>query len=258
LVKLAPVAIRTAQEPGLRTLWSSRLAILALAALAAGAPSAAAESEPVVVEVFVSQACGASPPAFDYAAELGRRSDLIALVYHVDYWNILSTRKHGRWKDPYGHPSFSARQRIYNRKIRGRTTLRTPQAFVNGRGVEVGSNREGVEELIALERGEPRLARTEVTRAGSRITASVDAEGNDLREVILVIFRNFASTDVTGGENFGRRFDEPHVVTEIRTLGDVTHRRERFEFDAPPDGMGCAVLVQERGQGVIVGARYCP
>lgn len=242
----------------MRKFWSSRLAVFSLATLAAGVGPAAAQAEPVLVEMFVSQACEASPPAFDYAVELGRRSDLVTLVYHVDYWNILSNRKHGRWKDPYGKSSFSARQRIYNRKIRGRTTVRTPQAVVNGRGVEIGSKRAGVEELIALERREPRLVRLDVARAGARLAATIDAADADLREVLLVTFRDFASTDVTGGENFGRRLDEPHVVAEMRKLGDVTHRAERFEFDAPPDGMGCAVLVQDAGQGVIAAARYCP
>ena len=31
-----------------------------------------------------------------------------------------------------------------------------------------------------------------------------------------------------------------------------------FSFPAPDEGKGCAVLVQERQQGAILGASYCP
>jgi len=239
---------------------SLRLAIpgIVAAALIGAAPARAEDSEPILVEMFVSQACKASPAAAQYAVELGKRGDLVTLVWHIDYWNILSNRKHGRWRDPYGETAFSARQRIYNRKIRGRTTVFTPQAIVGGAGSEKGWDRKGVEKLIDLEKEERRLARTSIARKGERLAATVDPSGSEFMEVFLVSFRDWSATDITGGENAGVRFEEPHVVASVAKIGDVTYKTETFEFAAPAEGTGCALVVQERGQGRVRAARYCP
>lgn len=234
------------------------LSYCAAAALAAG-PSAASETgEPVVVEMFLSQACSQSPPAAKFQAELSRRPDLVALTWHIDYWNVLSNRKHGRWQDPFADPSFSARQRIYNRRIRGRGTVFTPQAIVNGVASEVGSKREDIERFIELEKRELRTMQTTIRRAGDSIEVKVNPSGNDFRDVVLVKFKTWSSTPIGRGDNAGMVFDEPHVVVSAARLGVISHKAETFAFPAPAEGQGCAVLVQEAGQGRILGARYCP
>ncbi len=229
------------------------------AMLAAGATAQAREDrEPTLVEMFVSQACKKSPPAAEYAAELSRRPDLVVLTFHVDYWNLLTSRRHGRWSDPYGAADFAARQRAYNRAIRDRGTVFTPQAIVNGAASEVGSKREGVARYIELERREPRAARTSIRREADRVHFTVDPSGNEARDVFLVRFTPFASTRISAGENAGLVFEEPNVVRTLEKLGRVTHRTETFSFAAPGPDEGCAVFVQNEGGGRVVGARYCP
>jgi hypothetical protein len=232
-------------------------ALISTAALA-GAAQAAQDGEPVVVEMFLSQACKQSPPAADYAAELSRRADLVVLTYHIDYWNVLTSRKNGRWRDPFSSAAFAGRQRDYNRSIRGRGTVFTPQAIVNGAASEVGSKRASVERYIDLEKREPRLARTAIRRADGKILVTVDPSGADPRDVFLARFTAWASTPIPTGDNAGVVFEEPHVVRSLERIGAVTHRTETFAFDAPAAGEGCAVLVQEQDRGRIIGARYCP
>ena len=48
----------------------------------------------MVVELFTSQGCNSCPPADAYLGELAQRPDLLALAFHVDYWNYIG------WTDP--------------------------------------------------------------------------------------------------------------------------------------------------------------
>ena len=60
-----------------------------------------------VVELFTSQGCSSCPKADALFAELGKRNDLIALAWHVDYWDYIG------WPDTFGNPANSDRQRAY-------------------------------------------------------------------------------------------------------------------------------------------------
>ncbi len=62
-----------------------RLAALAsILAASAGPPVAAA---PVVIELFTSQRCSSCPPADALLGELSGRHNVVALAFHVDYWD---------------------------------------------------------------------------------------------------------------------------------------------------------------------------
>ena len=82
------------------------VATLALAlSCAATLTPAMAQSRPVVVELFTSQGCSSCPPADAVLAELATRKDVLALGFHVDYWNNLG------WKDPLSAPGSTTRQK---------------------------------------------------------------------------------------------------------------------------------------------------
>ena len=42
-----------------------------------------------VVELFTSQGCSSCPPADKALETLAREGEIVALSYHVDYWNYL-------------------------------------------------------------------------------------------------------------------------------------------------------------------------
>src|SRR5262245_4669569 len=91
--------------------------------------------EPVVLELYTSQGCSSCPPADALLSELAREREVpvIALAYHVDYWNRLG------WRDPFSSRDWSARQGQYVRVMKLDSAY-TPQLVINGSRQVVGSN----------------------------------------------------------------------------------------------------------------------
>ena len=73
-----------------------------------------------VVELFTSQGCSSCPPASSLG-ELAKQGDVIALAYHVDYWDYLG------WQDTLATPDNTARQYDYAKSF-GARSVYTPAA----------------------------------------------------------------------------------------------------------------------------------
>src|SRR5712691_8800515 len=112
-----------------------RLAAVILG-LAFAAMPAGADPRPVVVELFTSQGCSSCPPADALLGELARRGDVLALGFHISYWDSLG------WKDPLSNPASTDRQKAYARHFDGQ--VYTPQIVVDGTTEMVGSDRVAV------------------------------------------------------------------------------------------------------------------
>src|ERR1700752_407446 len=110
----------------------SRL-VLSLGLIAALSPAASvAADRPVVVELFTSQGCSSCPPANAYLNELVRdRSDVLALAFHVTYWDRLG------WKDPLSIQAATERQDRYGHRFGDGSY--TPEIVVDGASSHVGS-----------------------------------------------------------------------------------------------------------------------
>jgi len=245
---------------------SARLAIaagLALAGVAAfvgfsampaaePAPSVGTGNGPVVVELFTSQACSSCPPAEALFRDYAQRKDLIALEWHVDYWDTLNVPGSGKWRDPYSSPAWTQRQTAYNQRIRGSSGSYTPQAVIGGRSEATGFDGGAITRKI----GDARKAQPDI-----RITATLGKELSFTiegapagTEATLVTFRNAATTQVKGGENSGRKLSSAHLVTGARGLGSGV------VLTAPPPaaGEGCALILHGKNQGPILAGTYCP
>ncbi len=110
--------------------------LLFLSALAALFPQFATAAErPVVVELFTSQGCSSCPPANAYLNELSKGpSDVLALAFHVTYWDYLG------WKDPFSLKVATDRQERYGRRFGDGSY--TPEIVVDGSIGLVGSYRD--------------------------------------------------------------------------------------------------------------------
>ena len=65
-----------------------------------------------MVELFTSQGCSSCPPANAFLNELSKqRSDVLALAFHVTYWDYLG------WKDPFSMQTATDRQARYGQRF---------------------------------------------------------------------------------------------------------------------------------------------
>ena len=236
-------------------------ALAAVLALGISAGDAGAQDRPVVVELFTSQSCFSCPSAEEFLGKLAREPDLIALEFHVDYWNDLNYGSAGRWKDPFSRPEFTRRQQNYNQQSRNKPGVYTPQMVIDGRAHVAGHRRDEVESLIATAKARPGtdLALSITEDSGGGMSVSIPA--SDFRgeaDVMMVLYDDAHETPIRRGENAGRTLTYSNVVRELGPIG--TYRGEaivlelpmRADRDAARDG--CAILVQEAGLGPILGA----
>jgi hypothetical protein len=197
-----------------------------------GATPAGADPRPVVAELLTSQGCSSCPPADALLGELARRGDLVALGFHISYWDSLG------WKDPLSNQGSTDRQRAYARSFDSR--VYTPQMVVDGTSEMIGSDREAV--LAALRTARPEASAPISFAADRRRVAIGGGTGNG--EVVLVRFLRHRTTDVAAGENAGRILRDANGVRELTTLGAWDGSALSFPIEPPGADEGLAVLVQ--------------
>ena len=176
--------------------------LFAMAAFAAfaGPAALADDTRPIgVVELFTSQGCSSCPPADAVLGELAQQGNLVALSYHVDYWNYLG------WEDTLSSKESTDRQYAYARTL-GRKSVYTPQVVINGRDHINGADKRGIDRKVE-----------DFDRSGSGLTVPIEAaldgekirinigEGEGKANVILVYFDRQNTVNIKRGENGGRK-----------------------------------------------------
>ncbi len=225
------------------------LAALVLGLLTAPTASVAASAQaPAFVELFTSQGCSSCPPADAYMRELAKRDDVVALSFHVDYWDRLG------WPDTLASPAFSARQRDYA-QARGDGEVYTPQIVVGGREHAVGSAQDDVERILSRMAAEVGV---DCAEEGGRLTVILSEAGDAMAATIwLAAFDIVNAVPIARGENAGRTVAYTHSVTALSRLADWNGEATRMAFEMPELGAnrGAAVFVQTEN-GHVVGAEY--
>lgn len=238
---------------------SLRLFWLAIFVAAGGAAAAGSERAPVVVEFFTSQSCSSCPPADAMLRELAARGGTVALGWHVDYWNTIVHGKAGRWRDPYSAPLCTRRQRAYNRRIRGTSSVYTPQAIINGTVQAAGANRRAVLKAIAAVRRTADALLSIESHRDDVLSIRLAGTPGGPAEVLLVRFLKQRRTDILHGENQGRTIVNVNIVRDMVSIGRWSGgARELTVSPGLEQDEGCAVLIQMAGQGPILNASYCP
>jgi hypothetical protein len=228
------------------------LVLLVSQAVAKSPVVQAVAKPPVVVELFTSQGCSSCPPAEAFLNDLTTRPDIVALEYHVDYWDYIG------WKDPFGRREYTKRQQAYSESLGGRYVY-TPQMVINGAAHEVGSKRDAIERLIQDQQTEssPDAPELRLTRTDDSIVVNLSGPA-PLRplDVVFIAFDGRHETKVTRGENSGQTLVNAHVVRGLERLGQWSGGPAAFtvELKGRKGDGGCAVIVQASSHGPIAAA----
>lgn len=189
---------------------------------------------PVVVEMFTSQGCSSCPPADAMLSMLAAQPDVLALSYHIDYWDYLG------WADSFARPEFTARQEAYARAARERA-IYTPQIIVGGHDTVLAPGPAQLNELIDAAR--VAAARVAVQRdslpAGEAIELQPLSDLGGKVDILMVRYVPFRSVEVTAGENRGRRVSYSNVVVALERLAQWDGQRPlRLTVRPEPDDSG--------------------
>lgn len=211
------------------------------------------DSSPVVIELYTSQGCSSCPPADEYLGELAARRDVLALAFHVDYWNYIG------WEDPFSSPEATARQRAYARLMDLRAVY-TPQMVIDGATHEVGSHRAAVASAIKAAAALPKASLVLMNDGSGYKIMIGDGAGTmaalaEPATVWLIEYDREQVTDVQRGENAGKMLTEYNVVRTFRAIGEWNGTATEIALPAAETDAGaCAVIVQAGPVGPIYAA----
>lgn len=234
-------------------------AAAALTMLAAGTSVAGDVKRPLaVVELFTSQGCSSCPPADRVLAEFADRGDIVALSYHVDYWDYLG------WRDTLASSANTERQYAYGHTF-GDRSVYTPQAVINGRQHMSGSQRQGILNAIGHMQGADEGLTIDVSAvySGESIVIRLgDGADKQKAHVVLAYFEPETTVAIARGENTGRTVTYRNSVTSVQTVGMWHGNSERLEIPVAEMELrgvgGCAILLQKVDKnglpGAIIGA----
>jgi len=180
--------------------------------LTIGIAAARAGERPVLVELFTSEGCSSCPPADALLAELASRPDVLALSFHVDYWDRLG------WKDPFSSHEATQRQDRYATLL-DLATVYTPQIVVDGGWQAVGSDRADVEHALDLARRDRQEVPITLGLAQGQAHIKLGpGSGAAAASVLLIGFDRRHVTAVKRGENAGRTLPHVDVVRGVEEI----------------------------------------
>jgi hypothetical protein len=175
--------------------------------MAIGQPSScsahSSAQPPALVELYTSEGCSSCPPADRWLSTLKGRTDVLALAFHVNYWDRLG------WPDRFATPATTERQHLLQRAS-GARHVYTPQVMHNGQDWRDWGH-GGLKRLPAS----PVVV--ELQRQGATVTARVSTSGGPAAAYWAVL-EDGHSSRVKAGENAGSTLTHDHVVTLYRPL----------------------------------------
>lgn len=232
---------------------------IVIAVSATGFSMAQVSTPTAVVELFTSQGCSSCPPADKILAGYAKGNTVLALAWHVEYWNYLG------WKDTFSKARFTERQRRYARTLRERQ-IYTPQAIINGRDHTVGSRKAEIEGLIEKfsksGRGLTVPIKVKITNGQLQIRVDQSSALKNDPTLYMVYFNKSETVKIGHGENRGKTITYYNIVRDTQMLGML--KQGSISVDLPISEIkrmgydSCAILLQEMTKdgtpGAIIGA----
>jgi hypothetical protein len=151
-----------------------------------------------VVELYTSEGCNSCPPADRWLSRLKGQASVVALAFHVDYWDRLG------WKDRFASPAYTQRQ-AQQRGVNGARFSYTPQVVHDG----IDQPRWSGVAPESLGRGQaarpPAPVDITLTRDGTRVSAVIRTKAGAPQRLAAfwALTEDGHRTEVKAGENEG-------------------------------------------------------
>jgi hypothetical protein len=207
-----------------------------------------------VLELFTSQGCSSCPAADRLLGKYASKENVIALSFHVDYWNHLG------WKDPFSSKQFSARQ--YNYAAAMKAEVYTPQLVVNGQSEMVGSDEGKISAAIKKALEQPSAVALSIKKlqpGNGSVTIHCIVSGNTGNAFLnIALIEKMAETQINAGENRGVTLTNYNVVRNFKTIDDVNTGDNTSVIDISSDtdksNMSVVAFIQQKGTNRILTA----
>jgi hypothetical protein len=207
-----------------------------------------------ILELFTSQGCSSCPPADRLLGTYSSKEHVIALSFHVDYWDRLG------WKDPFSSKAFTERQHDYASKLN--SDVYTPQLIINGQSEMVGSDESKLSatlKKIFQQEAESKVSIKSLRPENGKVNINFTTEGNIANSVLnIALVQKKATTDVKAGENGGATLINYNVVRNFKTIARINNGENVMNIDLPAGAdqknMSVVLFLQEKGTNKISGA----
>lgn len=173
-----------------------------------------------VIEMFISEGCGASPTAEKAVNELiaeyqKQKRQVSLLTFHVDYWN-----KYG-WTDPFSSFGFTRRQSNYVSSLE-LAEVYTPQIFINGSiafsGSEIKKIKAGIDNQLKTHFKDTLVIKTDsLTHDTLWLTFRTTRADKNINIVVLFVQMD-AVSQVLKGDNQGKTLSHKDIVREMNFI----------------------------------------
>lgn len=179
------------------------------------------ENRTSLLELYASEGCNSCPPAETWLSQQtnanGLWASFVPVAFHVDYWDHLG------WRDRWGQPQFSDRQRAYAELFRSRT-IYTPEFILNGREWRSWTEAKQVPRIEQTV-GVLKVSLIESNRWLARFAPRVSGKTYIFHVAQLACG---LSSDVKAGENSGRHLEHDFVALTL-VSGRLDKKDNAFE-----------------------------
>lgn len=161
-----------------------------------------------VLELYTSEGCNSCPPADRWLNTQRQDAGVLALAFHVDYWDRLG------WADPYASPRHTERQ-YQRQRASGARFVYTPQLLVDGRDWRAWP-------ALPPPSSTPAPVMLHLVRDAAAVTAEVRPGPGQALPARLsgywTLLEDGLVSQVRAGENAGATLRHHHVVRHYEPL----------------------------------------
>lgn len=203
-----------------------------------------------VLELYTSQGCKSCPQADKNLASYADDPNVLALSFHVNYWDYMG------WRDTLASQDNTDRQNAYRNSFNAKMVY-TPQAIVNGASEMNGNDAEIVKQHLDASKLNVPVSIKKLDDGRLSIEISAGEKPEKPVHVVMFYLRDSVTLSIDKGENAGQSVTYRNTVMDINTIGMWDGQALKIELPASEltrkDVTGCAVVLQESNSDKALG-----